>query len=519
MGWPHRSPSTRWPNGTPAPLTAAADPVLDSPPGAAVPTHQEPTAALGPLPTPAACVRDDGWPGNGPGAFVDGWAHSSAAAAHDAPAPRPGAAAPAAAALPGDVALEHGNRLSNGKQGGADRFGSIDQLGGDDESWGHWSFEPVLCGVPPTEWDDGYGYSDAATAGWGSAAPTGSADGHLDGDGLPQAAWYGTGGGRGGGPSYSAPGRQRWKAQSARWASATYRRSPSGEVRVADVQRANTVPERWVAAGPPARSAAPVTGDGVRIAFDRSLPPSPPPPLSEVQQNGFSAPHEVALEVARVPSSFAGHPIGKRVNRLRLPQGQPPYFHPSKWVVLEGGWGDTGGPVIHLSFGRVRPEVAFGPAWGLGWMLPPGGWGLDRFLMHVLRWGHLAASALTPMGQGGLADYTLTVSVPTLEQIIRRFLVAGFSKRNLADGGGSYLGAWSMDCAWHALRQWHGIARRRTRMGALGNENHLKAATQMASARGVELSYWTRDLEHVCTADKAGNITETYATLLVKDAT
>ena len=37
--------------GTLSPLTAAADPVLGPPPGAAAPIHQEPTAALGPLPT------------------------------------------------------------------------------------------------------------------------------------------------------------------------------------------------------------------------------------------------------------------------------------------------------------------------------------------------------------------------------------------------------------------------------------------------------------------------------------
>ena len=54
-------------------------------------------------------------------------------------------------------------------------------------------------------------------------------------------------------------------------------------------------------------------------------------------------------------------------------------------------------------------------------------------------------------------------------------------------------------------------------MGVLGNENYIKVATQMAIACGVELSYWTRDLEHVCTADKVGNIIETYATLLVKN--
>ena len=99
------------------------------------------------------------------------------------------------------------------------------------------------------------------------------------------------------------------------------------------------------------------------------------------------------------------------------------------------------------------------------------------------------ASALTPMGHGGLAEYTPTIPAPTLEQMIRHLLGAGFSQCNIADGGGSYLGAWSMDCVWHAFRQWHGIARRRTRMSVLGSGDYLKAATQMASACGVELSH------------------------------
>ena len=300
-----------------------------------------------------------------------------------------------------------GNRLSSGKQGGAIRFGGIDQLDGDDRSWGDWSSEPVPCGVPPTEWGDGYGHSDTANAGWGPGAPTGTADGRLDGDGVPQAAGYGTGGCKRGGPSYSAPGRLRWKAQPARWASAAFRRSPNGNVRVTDAQRANVVPERWVATDPLAGAAASRTGDGVRIVFDRSLPP-PPPPLAEVKPGleGLPAPREITLGVSPIPTYFPGHPGGKVVKRLRLPQSQPPYFHTSKWVVPEGGWSDTGDPLIHLSFGREPPEVVFGPTWGLGWVLPPGGWGLDRLLMHNLLWEHLVASALTPMGQGGLAKYT-----------------------------------------------------------------------------------------------------------------
>ena len=54
-------------------------------------------------------------------------------------------------------------------------------------------------------------------------------------------------------------------------------------------------------------------------------------------------------------------------------------------------------------------------------------------------------------------------------------------------------------------------------MSVLGNENYMKAATQMVSACGAELSHWTRALGHVCGADKVGNFIETCATLLTED--
>ena len=94
---------------------------------------------------------------------------------------------------------------------------------------------------------------------------------------------------------------------------------------------------------------------------------------------------------------------------------------------------------------------------------------------------------------------------------------AGFRKCNVAGGKESYLGAWSMDCAWHALRQWHGIDRRDTLIGVLGNHYYFKAAPEMARVCGVGLITWTRDLDWVSTADEVGNIIETYATLLVRD--
>ena len=75
---------------------------------------------------------------------------------------------------------------------------------------------------------------------------------------------------------------------------------------------------------------------------------------------------------------------------------------------------------------------------GSGVDAPAGRVGFDRFLMRDLRWEHVAVSALTPMGQGGLAEYTPTIPVPTLEQMISRLLDAGLSQCNIADGGESY---------------------------------------------------------------------------------
>ena len=78
-----------------------------------------------------------------------------------------------------------------------------------------------------------------------------------------------------------------------------------------------------------------------------------------------------------------------------MPQGDPLDYNPSGWAVPEGGWDDTGGPLIHLRFGRNTPEEVFGSGWGLDWLLPTGGWAIHRLLMHDLRWEHLAAAALT----------------------------------------------------------------------------------------------------------------------------
>ena len=157
------------------------------------------------------------------------------------------------------------------------------------------------------------------------------------------------------------------------------------------------------------------------------------------------------------PVPYADVPPKSDIRRARLPQGDPPDYNPSGWTVPEGGWDDTGGPLIHLRFGRGTPEEVFGSDWGLDWLLPPGGWAIHRLFTRDLRWEHLAAAAPTPMGKGGLDGYVPTVAVPTLAQMIDRLISAGFSKCYLAGGEESHLGAWTMDCVWYI--RFAGLAR------------------------------------------------------------
>ena len=167
----------------------------DTPADTPGPTRPAAAAAPG-LPTdPVAGARADGWPGRGPGTAVGDWARASAAAARDAPVPGPGLAAPAAAALPGLAAPDHGNQRGNGGEGFV-RFGSIDQ-------W-DWDCKGVPCGDRPTEWDEGYPYSDEACAGWGPSISAGPANGRLAEGGPPQDGWHASWKGGGGGSSYPA---------------------------------------------------------------------------------------------------------------------------------------------------------------------------------------------------------------------------------------------------------------------------------------------------------------------------
>ena len=200
-----------------------------------------------------------------------------------------------------------------------------------------------------------------------------------------------------------------------------------------------------------------------------------------------------------------------------MPQGPLPDCNPTRWAVLDGGWEDTGGPLIHFKFGRDTPGQVFGAEWGLDWLFPPGGWTIDQLLMHDLRWEHLVASALTPMGRGRLDRYAPTVAVPNWAQMVDRLIGAGFSKCYLTGGAESHLGAWAMDCVWNALQVWHGEVKATAKGGWVGNALYVAAALQMAADCGVQLSQWTRDIGGTTKPVVVGNVIEAYATLLVRE--
>ena len=165
--------------------------------------------------------------------------------------------------------------------------------------------------------------------------------------------------------------------------------------------------------------------------------------------------------------------------------------HPTRWTVPENCWKDTGGPLIHLQFGKATPQQVFGADWGLGWLFPPGGLAVEQLLMHDLRWEHLVAAALSPMGTGRLDGYTPTVAVPNLGEMINRLIDAGFSKCHLVRGGESHLGAWAMDCVWNSLQVWHGEVSPSAKGCWVGNAHYIAAAMQMAADCDVQLSEWT----------------------------
>ena len=137
-----------------------------------------------------------------------------------------------------------------------------------------------------------------------------------------------------------------------------------------------------------------------------------------------------------------------------------------------GPWSTSGSARL-----RTPQRVFEADGWGLDWLLPPGGVAVDYLLMHDLRWEHLVASALSPMGTGGLGGFTPMVAVPHVGQMIDRLLAAGFSKCFLKKGGESHLGAWAMGCAWNAIQVFHGEVKPTARGCWLPNGTYIVAAT------------------------------------------
>ena len=73
-----------------------------------------------------------------------------------------------------------------------------------------------------------------------------------------------------------------------------------------------------------------------------------------------------------------------------------------------------------------------------------------------------------------------------------------------------------MDCVWHALSQWHGISKRKTKGCWVGNEVYFSAASRMAADCQTELPHWTTKLGGVNKLVQIGNIMQTCAIFLVK---
>ena len=165
----------------------------------------------------------------------------------------------------------------------------------------------------------------------------------------------------------------------------------------------------------------------------------------------------------------------------------------------------------------LPPQEVFEAGWGLDWLLPPGGMAVEHFLMHDLRWEHLVAAALSPMGTGGLDGFTPTVVVPNVGEMIDRLLGAGFSRCHLVRGGESHLGAWAMDCVWNSIQVFHREVRPSAKGCWVGNDNYVAAAMQMAADCGVPLSKWTAAIDGTVKPVAVGNVIEAYATLLVRD--
>ena len=236
-------------------------------------------------------------------------------------------------------------RASTG--GGIVRFGSVDQVDEEDEMWGGWSSGRVLCGPRPTELDNDCGYGGDGGTGWGSGAPVGTADGRFDGGYPASPPGLSDGNVRGGAFPFSKPGHPVKKAQTTRWTTGAFRRPPSADVRVIDVQRAGVKPVWWSTMGSPAGTPPLGPWGTVRTVLDpaRPLAPNPAPAFAGIQpgHGGPAVPAGDVLGAAPAPTSFTNLPVKADVRRERLPQGLLPCYHLSEWVVPEGRWADTGG--------------------------------------------------------------------------------------------------------------------------------------------------------------------------------
>ena len=191
-----------------------------------------------------------------------------------------------------------------------------------------------------------------------------------------------------------------------------------------------------------------------------------------------------------------------------------------QWVFPTGGFADTGGPLTELRFGITDPSQAFGPTWGLHWMLPPPtGWAFVDLHLQDLRWEHVCVEILRPLGGRPLADYQPVSGVPTLDVMVRRLLDDGFSG-SIAHGGQSHVGAWALDLTFTELYVRNNLIRTNATYTAVFNATYNEAVRAMAWAANRPFSdvweTWTSELGGAHSARSLGNIIETYAIWLLR---
>ena len=208
----------------------------------------------------------------------------------------------------------------------------------------------------------------------------------------------------------------------------------------------------------------------------------------------------------------------------RLPQGPPPENYPGKWT-LPAGWKDNGGPISELRFGLVSPAQAMrDDRWNLRWLLPLDHERLrphefENILLQDLRWELIIHHVCGRMGDDHLRSYTPSGELPTIKEIIERLIRAGFKASALADGSQSYLEAWALDVLWTEVHVWAGLQQKETKLLPVPNDTYARSANSLAAASGVELWTWTHQFCNAVTRDdKIGNIIETYAIWLLKEA-